>query len=676
MSANRTELEAIARAIVPHATEIVHLGTGGFACTFRVTEGDLVFALKVIDPGLSDAARVERELSAIQRVSHHGVVAFLGHGDHTDVSSGVTYKWIRMAYVEGHSLGVSIAGGEVFTPEEAMRIVRSLVDAATAIWEQRTAHRDLSPGNILIRPDGSPVIVDLGLARHVDDGTITVLPTPGTPGWMSPEQVGSSPTHGDWRSDQFVIGALGYYLLTNARPFYAPNVLDRWVAPAHQTPQPIRAINPGIPAVAADVIERMLHKQPHRRYLQWQELLSDIDRAIVALENTVAPEAAPQHFVVNISQVKNFAEGEFLTRLAPHAAVIDVRAGGRMSEFVDAAAAASALSVIDPVTHFVRSPQLARPSYFRRLTYGDHPILTGFSDDVARTTWCQLVLDEQMASSPDIVISPYFFAADGEASWVIESLASAAKFEELMALRAEGEQAKIWTGIAIHANWLSNDAFRDTLLTLLTGQPMETLHLLVATTQSPLGPLADADVLRGFRDLLAVMREAGVPVVVGRRASSGLLLLALGAEGWSTGISGNLMNMDAHPEADEKGGGQAIPRIYVPALLNLVSTESYVLMRAADSELMTLATPEAVALLDSNPDLDELTTEQRILLNQHNLVAQKEQVDMLSALPAGQRIATLRAWVEQAATDYRSLPPTRLPSESPGFLVAWADALA
>ena len=82
--------------------------------------------------------------------------------------------------------------------------------------------------------------------------------------------------HGDWRSDQFVIGALAYRLLTNVQPFYALSLVDRWRAPAVQTPQPIRAIDPEIPSAAADVVERMLHKQPHRRYLRVDELLADL----------------------------------------------------------------------------------------------------------------------------------------------------------------------------------------------------------------------------------------------------------------------------------------------------------------------------------------------------------------------------------------------------------------
>lgn len=673
MPADRNSLEIVAREIIPASAALTHLGTGGFACTFKIIGDGNPYALKIIDPGLSEAARVERELNALRRVDHPGVVQFIDHGDHEH--NGVTYKWIKMAFVEGHSLRQAIGGGEIFDVLDALQLVRALVDAASAIWDQRTAHRDLSPGNILLRADGQPVIVDLGLARHVDDETLTELPTPGTPGWMSPEQVKTSPTHGDWRSDQFVIGALGYLFLTGVVPFSAASIRDRWMAPAHQMPTPIRAVDPQIPSVAADVIERMLQKQPHRRYLRAADILADLDRAILALQDSYVGEAAPQEFFLNIAQVKNFAEGPGFAAIAPHGVVIDIRAGKRVAEFVDLARATGARSAIDPVTHYARSPEEWRPAQVKKLSYGADPRLTGFSDDAARTAFCRSVLDLQMESKPDLVIAPYFYAGEGEAAWIEESLACGAKYEELMQERSEDDRAEIWTGVAIHASWLSDDASRDVLLSAVTGQPMASLYLLISTAQPSFAPLGDLAVLRGFRDLLTVLREAGVPVIAGKRASSGLLLLALGAAGWGTGVSGNLMNMSPHPEADEEGWSP-LDRIYVPQLLNTVAVDTYVLLRSSNAELVALDTNESDALFTVNEDLEDLTTEQRILLVQHNLVAQRRQVEALAALPAGQRISTLREWVDRAAATYRALPPTRIAGDGNGFLTAWSEALA
>ncbi len=673
MPADRTILEDVAREISPSDASLSHLGTGGFACTFKVLASEGRYALKVIDPGLSEAARVDRELAALQRVNHPGVVDFIDHGDYQ--RAGLTFKWIKMAFVEGHSLRDCLAGGQVFTVPEAMQLVRALVDAASAIWAQRTAHRDLSPGNIIIRPNGAPVIVDLGLARHMDDETLTNLPTPGTPGWMSPEQVRSTPTHGDWRSDQFVIGALGYTLLTNVQPFFAPSLQDRWLAPLRQTPQPVRAIDPNIPSVAADVIERMLQKQPHRRYLRPADLLADVDRALLAIEGSQLGEAASQRFFVNLAQVKNFAEGDGLRDIGPHGVIVDIRAGRRVAEFIASAREIGAMSVVDPVTHYSRSPEEFRPKQVMRLPYGQGPRLTGFSDDTARGTYCAAVLHHVLESSPDAVITPYFYAGEGEASWIHESLACAAEAEHQLTSLDLGTGAELWTGIAVHSSWLSEETSRDVLLAAVTGQPMSTLYLLVSSPQASFAPLADVAVLRGLHDLLTVLREAGISVVVGKRASSGLLLLALGASGWGTGVSGNLMNMIPQPEAEEEGWSP-LDRIYVPQLLNSVAVDSYVLMRKANAGAVALGTPQAAALFGSNPDLEDLTTRDRVLLVQHNLVAQRNQVDALAALPAGQRIRHLRDLVQDASALYRALPPPRIVGDSGAFLERWAEVLA
>ena len=347
----------------------------------------------------------------------------------------------------------------------------------------------------------------------------------------------------------------------------------------------------------------MLQKQPHRRYLQVADLLADLRNAMVALESSSAPEVSPQNFLLNISQIKNFAENGFLSVLRPQGVVVDVRAGRRVVEFIDAARHAGAQAIVDPVSHYVRSPLSVRPARFRELSYENGPVMTGFSDDDARARFCGRGLDNTASANPDVVISPYFYAGEGEQSWLTESIACAITTEHLLAHR--GSHQGVWAGFAVHSAWLSNEPARDALLTALTARQWTAVHLLVATTQPTFGPLGDVDVLRGLRDLIAVLRDAGTPLIVGRRASSGLLLLALGAEGWSTGVSGNLMNMTPHPE-DEQTGGPSLDRVYVPSLLNLVSTEAYVLMRSQRPELVELETAQARELLNKNPGLEDL----------------------------------------------------------------------
>lgn len=668
MPANRDLLEQIALRIAPADARVEHLGTGGFACTFRVTTPDDVYALKVIDPDIGETERVERELAALQRVDDPGVVHFREMGSYE--FGDVEYRWISMDFIEGHTLRTSLDGGEVFSIGDSIRLTRQLVAAASAIWRQGTAHRDLTPRNIMLRADTTPVIVDLGLARHVDDESMTALPTPGTPGWMSPEQVGSSPTHGDWRSDQFVLGSIAYLLLTGVAPFYSRNAFECWKAPATVTPRPIRSVVPAVPAPVAEIVERMMHKQPHRRYLKTAELLADLDAALAALHESAEESGEVTEYYPTIGQLKSWAADGFLSRLAATGTIIEAQVGERTDEFVSETHAAGGHVIIDPSTWMARSPQTVQPSWFKKLPYGDRPALTGFPDDATRHRWSREVWDTHASTGGDVYIAPYFYAGEGELNWVSTSLACASDYADIAASgRFTGE---LWTSVLVHSKWLSDNDKRDRLLTLLTGQSMTRLYLLMHTLQPSFAPLADVDTLRGLRDLLEVMRDADVPVVVGKRASSGLLLLAMGAQGWGSGPSANQMNSAPHPEAQTRGG-PPLERLYVPKLLTQITVPAFALIASQHASIADLGTDEGRQLMSENPALESLTTEQRILLNQHNQVAQHEHAARLSGLPAGRRISEMRDWIREASETARQLPPLR---DDFGFLSAWEAALS
>lgn len=673
MPADVSSLEPVARSLLQPGDVLTHLGTGGFASTFKVERSDgSVVALKVVDPEMSEADRVHRELAALKRVNHANVVTYRDWGE--TPFEGATYRWIEMAYVEGQTLSSLLQGGKQYSTAEATRLLHAIVDGAAAIWAQDTAHRDLTPNNILVTADGKPVIVDLGMARHLHDETITVLPTPGTPGWMSPEQVGVNPTHGDWRSDQFVLGLVGYLLLTGATPYVVRNANEAWLAPAHQTPRSVRAVAPTVPPVIADVIEKMLAQQPHRRYLRPEALLADLELAVAALTESVEIPAPEMGFYLEIGQLKSYALGGFLDELAPKGVIIDARARARMSELCLAATEAKAAAIIDPSTVFARSPLEARPAHYCDLPHGTDERLTGFADDEARRTWVQPIHDLHVQESPDMLIAPYFYAGEGELNWVRESLAMATATKALASTDG-ASTTTVWTGLSLASTWLTSRGERDRMLAAVTAQQHDALYLLVNTTQPSFAPMGDVDVLRGLRDVIEVMTEARVPVIVGRRASSGLLLLALGAAGWSTGVSANQKNGSAHPEENQQGGGPSLDRIYVPQLLNHINLTSYVQMLShpAGGGLHP-TTPYGQALLNFNPSLDALTTDQRVLLHRHNIAAMKAQVDDLSAAPEHSRLTGMRDTVLEARKLYQQLPLQR-PGEDEGFLEAWLQVL-
>ena len=678
MPANTAVLEQVARAVAPEGAELEHLGTGGFASTFKVipADGAEAYALKIVDANLSEPERVERELSALQRVDHPNVVAYRDTG--TVNFGGADYRWLSMDFVEGQTVARLLNDGRTFSLAEAVTLLGQAVSGAAALWAAGTAHRDLSKNNLLITPTGRLVIVDLGMARHLDDETITNLPTPGTPGWMSPEQVGPTPSHGDWRSDQFVLGLIAYRLVTGVDPFVCRSPNEAWLAPYVQTPRAPRDLAPAVPQMLSDLIMKMLAKSPPRRWVRPAALVAEIERvaATLAIDDTLAPVTPRFYFAIgnNIGHVR--VPG-FMASLAPDGVVVEPRGQGRVTEVRDLEGLPAGSLIIDPRTYLSRSTQEHRPATYQQLPFGGGPELIRFADAGERRAFCSAVLDFQLPHSPAAVMAPYFFAGNGEVLWIQESLTCAADTAQVLEGRAPergGLVEPVWTTVAVSASWLAQEEQRDSLLTLLTSQPIDTLQLLVHTTQPTFAPVGDYAVLSGLVDVLQVMREADVPVVLGRRASEGLLGLALGASGWTTGVSGVQMNMAPHPETTQQAL-TGLPRVYVPQLLTYVTSATYVQFVVANAEVMRLGTAPGQQLLERNPTLEQLSSEDQVLLWQHNMLAMRLQANLLAQAAPETRIATMRSWVDVARAFFNQLPAPAGTGESSTFLNAWARVL-
>jgi serine/threonine protein kinase len=680
MAANEAALSSAVQTAFPGAA-ISLLGCGGFACTFRVQDGSDDLAVKVIDPHqVSNPLREEREVLALRTVNHENVVRYRGTGVVAD--GGVSYRFLQMDFVEGRSLRELFTSGHSFSNPELATLTEDLANGAVAIWAAGLAHRDLSPNNVMIKPDGRAVIVDLGLARHLSLPTLTThLPTPGTPGWMSPEQVDAEPERGDWQSDQFVIGLLLYRAATGVEPFSGANFFELWRAPCDRSPLPPRFLNPSLPRRAALFIQQLTRREAHARYMNPQDLLEDAALAAHELRTGQALPAPtrPLRFLLALGETKNYLDDSFFDALAPDGLIIDARGvtPGDVATWINRADQRNVASMIDPDNYLDQAPPNARPAHYLRLPYASDatPAIAGrFPDDTQREAYARPIIDYQLAAGASAVLAPYFYADTGQSERIDESLRLGVVTKRL--LLGSGHPHPTWSVIAVADSWL-RQSYLHQLLALLAHHRPEVLYLLAATNQSRAQPCADDEVLRGMRSVIEQVNDQGGEVVAGRRYNSGLILGVVGAAGWSTGYEGTLQNLQPPPTGtDEGGGGPGAEWYYAPRLLNSVKVATRAALVGAHGAIFAPTDPYDQALFGANPGLADIsTTADRRLLHQHNLFALRQQAAALSALSASERLRTMRGWVQAARTNYNTISAAWDPGEDPAFLDAWQAIL-
>ncbi|MBX3471350.1 MAG: serine/threonine protein kinase [Planctomycetes bacterium] len=251
------------RRIGPY--EVVReLGRGGMGVVYEVTDPALPrrLALKLIlDRADADAlARFGREVELLARVRHPNVVAV------HSVGRAPEGPYVLMDLVEGEPLSRHVGRLDA---ARAVEVVRALCDAVGALHAQGVLHRDLKPQNVIVRPDGRPVLLDFGLARDPVGGanltrTGQIL---GTPSYMAPEQAEGTTTEPlDARTDVYGLGAVLFELLAGAPPFAEVDGGVWAVVFAVVEREPRWPEVPEVDQALGAVLRRAMAKRPDERY--------------------------------------------------------------------------------------------------------------------------------------------------------------------------------------------------------------------------------------------------------------------------------------------------------------------------------------------------------------------------------------------------------------------------
>ncbi|GIF11679.1 serine/threonine-protein kinase [Actinoplanes teichomyceticus] len=243
------------------------IATGGMGDVWRGTDVVLgrVVAVKVLRTAMLDdpefAARFYGEARMMAAFRHPGVVEVYDYAEAGDAGGPEKVAYLVMAFVEGEPLSNRVKDGPI-PVEETMSIVAQAADALHAAHEAGIVHRDVKPGNLMVKPTGAVILVDFGVARSNALTSMTGLNSiVGTALYMAPEQVAKGNlTPG---TDVYALGAVAYHCIAGRPPFDGDNALQVALRHLEDEPDPLPE---HVPVEVRELIGRAMAKQPADRF--------------------------------------------------------------------------------------------------------------------------------------------------------------------------------------------------------------------------------------------------------------------------------------------------------------------------------------------------------------------------------------------------------------------------
>jgi serine/threonine protein kinase len=267
------------------------IGRGGMGLVLKAFDPSLarLVAVKMLAPQLAANAtarkRFAREARAAAAVRHENVVAIYA----VEEARGLPY--FVMEYIAGTALQERLDQAGPLPVADTVRIGMQMASGLAAAHAQGLVHRDIKPANILLEDIGRLKISDFGLARTVDDVSLTQSGVvAGTPEYMAPEQARGEAV--DHRADLFSLGSVLYALSTGRPPFRASSTMAVLRLVGEEKPRPVRELNPDIPAWLAEIIDKLQARDPAGRFQSAAEVADLLGRRLAELQRP--PLQAPQ----------------------------------------------------------------------------------------------------------------------------------------------------------------------------------------------------------------------------------------------------------------------------------------------------------------------------------------------------------------------------------------------
>jgi tetratricopeptide (TPR) repeat protein len=272
---DKTAADPLIGTTIAQYEVVARLGGGGMGIVYTARDTRLGrrVALKFLPPRWShdDSAkqRFIREAQAASATDHRNICTI-----HDIETAADGQLFIVMAHYDGQTLKQRLEAGGL-SVEDAVEIAAQVAEGLAKAHGQGVVHRDIKPGNLILTEDGVKIL-DFGLAKLAAEALRLTLEgtTIGTVAYMSPEQARGDDA--DPRSDIWALGVVLYEMLAGQPPFrghYAEAISH---AIRHETPAPLRTLNPDVPDALERLVVRALDKDPNARIQTARELARDL----------------------------------------------------------------------------------------------------------------------------------------------------------------------------------------------------------------------------------------------------------------------------------------------------------------------------------------------------------------------------------------------------------------
>ena len=305
------------------------VGRGSVGRVFKARHRTMnrLVAVKVL---AADVTRTElarqgfhREVRAAAKLNHPNIVTAY------DANEVGERFYLVMEFVDGPTLDALVRERGPLPVAEACELVRQAAVGLQHAHEQGMVHRDIKPHNILVteasktHPGCVVKIADFGIARLAPPPVAAAaVPRPGllgTPDYVAPEQA-YNPHTADHRADLYSLGCVFYFLLTGRPPFPGGTRDDKVLRHQFESPIPVERLRPDVPPLVAEIIARLMAKDPNARYHSAAAVAARLD-GLAAGAVAAEDDGTLVSFDLPAAQPGSYSSASgFLTGMCPTAA--------------------------------------------------------------------------------------------------------------------------------------------------------------------------------------------------------------------------------------------------------------------------------------------------------------------------------------------------------------------